>query len=169
MAHLHELLAPHILRRVKKDVLVGPDEQCLPVATSWDAVQLRKRGFKMRFMTWRALSVSPHVLVGMIPPKKELIVRVELQPLQRKIYKAVLAKDLDNLRRLQGSSAAVATGAKGGPINTLMELRKVCGHPWLVSGTPFSAPDEVYHRQLVEQCGKLQLLDRMLRRLKAGA
>ena len=57
VAHLHELLAPHILRRVKKDVLAG-----------------------------------------MIPPKKELIVRVELQPLQRKIYKAVLAKDLDKLR-----------------------------------------------------------------------
>ena len=38
--------------------------------------------------------------------------------------------------------------------------------PGLVSGTPFAAPDAVYHRQLVEQCGKLHLLDRMLRRLK---
>ena len=50
-------------------------------------------------------------------------------------------------------------------MNTLMELRKVCGHPWLVGGTPFNV-DAAYLKRLVDECGKLRLLDRMLTKLK---
>jgi len=28
------------------------------LATSWDTIRLKKRGFELRVMTWRALSIS---------------------------------------------------------------------------------------------------------------
>jgi hypothetical protein len=53
----------------------------------------------------------------MIPPKKELIVRVEMTAVQRRIYKSVLAKDLDKLRKLQiGKEVGAASNGKGGPM-----------------------------------------------------
>jgi SNF2 family DNA or RNA helicase len=36
-----------------------------------------------------------------------------------------------------------------------------------VGGTPLGAPDAAYHARLVQECGKLQLLDRMMTRFKA--
>jgi SNF2 family DNA or RNA helicase len=42
----------------------------------------------------------------------------------------------------------------------------VCGHPWLVGGTPFNEPDAAYYRRLINECGKLRLLDRMLTKFK---
>lgn len=50
--------------------------------------------------------------------------------------------------------------------NMIMQLRKNCNHPDLISSA-FS--NEVYYpssQELLEQCGKLQLLNRLLLRLK---
>jgi len=33
----------------------------IALATSYDAVYLKNRGFKMRAVTWRALSISPYL------------------------------------------------------------------------------------------------------------
>lgn len=83
-------------------------------------------------------------------------------------YETVLANDLDQLRKLRNEKEAVmVSGTKNGPMNTLMELRKVCGHPWLSTGTPFTEPDAIYYRRLINECGKLRLLDRMLTKFKA--
>ena len=49
--------------------------------------------------------------------------------------------------------------------NLLMQLRKVCNHPYCMpSGRPAGATGE----DLVEASGKLMLLDRLLHKLKAG-
>ncbi len=80
VAQLHELLSPHVLRRVKKDVL------------------------------------------KQLPPKKELILRVELTPLQKEYYRSVLTRSFPVL-----SNKAAAPRLK----NVLMELRKCCNHPFL--------------------------------------
>lgn len=81
VAQLHEMLTPHVLRRVKKDVL------------------------------------------KQLPPKKELILRVELTPLQKEYYKRVLTR----------SFPVLASGSRAAPKlkNVLMELRKCCNHPFL--------------------------------------
>ena len=57
-----------------------------------------------------------------IPPKKEIIVNVGLTQLQRDLYKKILTNELTKV------------GGTGGYLNTLMQLRKVCNHPFLFSG-----------------------------------
>ena len=60
MAKLHALLAPHLLRRMKRDVLRN------------------------------------------LPPKREHIVRVELAPAQKRLYKSILTKSLPTLSGREG-------------------------------------------------------------------
>eukprot|EP00250_Pteridium_aquilinum_P017954 c23861_g1_i1 orf=626-5110(-) len=117
VGRLHKMLAPHLLRRVKKDVMKD------------------------------------------LPPKKELILRVELSPLQKDYYKAILTRNYQLLSR------------KGGPQislnNVVMELRKLCGHPYLLPGVEeeIRRSKDAY-RQLLEASGKLVLMDKMMVKLK---
>ena len=115
---LHELLKPHLLRRVKRDVLKE------------------------------------------LPPKKELIVRVELSAAQKGLYREMLTRNYEGL---------IARGAKGRGVNVLADLRLCCAHPDLclhaAAALP-SAHDE--QRRLVSGSGKLHLLDRLLSRLHAN-
>ena len=51
--------------------------------------------------------------------------------------------------------------------NMIMQMRKNCNHPDLISS---AFTNEVFYpsaAELVAQCGKLQLLDRLLKKLKA--
>ena len=48
-----------------------------------------------------------------------------------------------------------------------MQLRKVCDHPWLMPGAEEISSGETTE-EIVEASGKLKLLDRMLKKLKAG-
>jgi ATP-dependent DNA helicase len=60
------------------------------------------------------------------------------------------------------------TASLGKLSNVLMQMRKNCNHPDLITG-PFSASTMYPSPEvLVEQCGKLALLQRLLDRLKAG-
>lgn len=45
-----------------------------------------------------------------------------------------------------------------------MQLRKVCNHPFLIKGID----QKNFIKQVVQQCGKMQLLDRMLPILKSN-
>eukprot|EP00004_Rigifila_ramosa_P019855 TRINITY_DN5102_c0_g1_i3.p1 TRINITY_DN5102_c0_g1~~TRINITY_DN5102_c0_g1_i3.p1 ORF type:complete len:635 (-),score=159.93 TRINITY_DN5102_c0_g1_i3:1392-3296(-) len=114
--HLHRILKPFLLRRLKNEVEKD------------------------------------------LPPKKEIILYVGMSQMQRDIYIALLTKNLE----------VVNSVAKGGDkvrlLNTLMQLRKACNHPYLFDGRepgpPFSNGPH-----LVENCGKLILLDKLLPRL----
>uniref|UniRef100_A0A7S2ZJK9 Uncharacterized protein n=1 Tax=Rhodosorus marinus TaxID=101924 RepID=A0A7S2ZJK9_9RHOD len=93
-----------------------------------------------------------------LPPKKEITLPVPLTKLQRDCYMAILTKKYGVLR-----DASASTELK----NILMELRKCCNHPFLVSDTePADLAPEQRLRMLINSSGKLQLLDRMLPRLK---
>ncbi|KAK2452874.1 protein CHROMATIN REMODELING [Trifolium repens] len=114
---LHKLLAPHLLRRVKKDVLTK------------------------------------------LPPKKELIIRVDLSSKQREYYKAILTR---NYNVLTGPG-----GAQNSLNNVVMELRKLCCHPYMLKGVgPVPVEEKEAYKQLLESSGKLQLLDKLLVKLK---
>ncbi|KAI3467977.1 hypothetical protein Pfo_024640 [Paulownia fortunei] len=115
ISRLHKMLAPHLLRRVKKDVMKE------------------------------------------LPPKKELILRVELSSKQKEYYKAILTRNYQILTRKGGAQISL--------INVVMELRKLCCHPFMLEGVEPEDTNE-FHKQLLETSGKLQLLDKMMVKLK---
>nr|AMP82932.1 CHD3-type chromatin-remodeling factor PICKLE [Catalpa bungei] len=113
---LKKLVAPHMLRRLKKDAMQN------------------------------------------IPPKIERVVPVELSSIQAEYYRAMLTKNYQILRNL----------GKGVPqqsmLNIVMQLRKVCNHPYLIPGTePESGSVEFLHEMRIKASAKLTLLHSMLK------
>ncbi|XP_072544368.1 chromodomain-helicase-DNA-binding protein 8 [Salminus brasiliensis] len=109
-----------------------------------------------------------------LAPKQETIIEVELTDVQKKYYRAILERNFSFLSMGANSNSNVPN-----LLNTMMELRKCCNHPYLITGAEEkivaelravydpSAPD--FHLQaLVRSAGKLVLLDKLLPRLKAG-
>ncbi|XP_047328868.1 CHD3-type chromatin-remodeling factor PICKLE-like isoform X2 [Impatiens glandulifera] len=117
ISRLHKMLAPHLLRRLKKDVMKE------------------------------------------LPPKKELILRVDLSSKQKEYYKAILTRNYEILTRKGGAQISL--------INVVMELRKLCCHPYMLEGVEpdIREPKEAL-KQLLESSKKLQLLDKFMLKLK---
>ncbi|XP_028281483.1 chromodomain-helicase-DNA-binding protein 4a isoform X2 [Parambassis ranga] len=120
---LHDMLGPHMLRRLKADV------------------------FKH------------------MPSKTELIVRVELSPMQKKYYKFILTKNFEALNTKGG-------GNQVSLLNVVMDLKKCCNHPYLFPAAAMEAPkmpNGMYDGSaLTKSSGKLLLLQKMMRKLKEG-
>ncbi|XP_060760987.1 chromodomain-helicase-DNA-binding protein 4a isoform X2 [Neoarius graeffei] len=120
---LHDMLGPHMLRRLKADV------------------------FKH------------------MPSKTELIVRVELSPMQKKYYKFILTRNFEALNTRGG-------GNQVSLLNVVMDLKKCCNHPYLFPVAAMEAPkmpNGMYDGSaLTKSSGKLLLLQKMLRKLKEG-
>lgn len=93
-------------------------------------------------------------------PKKEVKVFVGLTREQKDLYKKVLLKDFEAVNGV--------VGGKHGRmrlLNVAMQLRKVCNHPYLFDGVEEGPPfKEGEH--LVEKCGKMVVLDKLLTKLK---
>ena len=64
-----------------------------------------------------------------IAPKEETIVEVELTNIQKKYYRAILERNFSYLSK--GSTTSNVPNL----MNTMMELRKCCNHPYLINGT----------------------------------
>ncbi|XP_028971191.2 chromodomain-helicase-DNA-binding protein 4 isoform X1 [Esox lucius] len=120
---LHDMLGPHMLRRLKADV------------------------FKH------------------MPSKTELIVRVELSPMQKKYYKFILTRNFEALNTRGG-------GNQVSLLNVVMDLKKCCNHPYLFPGAAMEAPkipNGMYEGSaLTRASGKLTLLQKMMVKLKEG-
>lgn len=98
-------------------------------------------------------------VLDQLPDKVEKVVRCGLSGFQKRLYNAIhsrsiAGKDKDGLDSAIGSS---------GLNNAIMQLRKVCNHPYLFL-------DEWYvDEDLIRASGKFALLDKMLPKLmKAG-
>ncbi|CAL5219362.1 g1181 [Coccomyxa viridis] len=92
-----------------------------------------------------------------LPPKKETILKIGMSEMQKKYYAALLQKDIE----------AVNGGAdRSRLLNIVMQLRKCCNHPYLFQGAepgpPFTTGDH-----LIENSGKLVLLDKLLPKLQS--
>uniref|UniRef100_A0A4W5RV96 Chromodomain-helicase-DNA-binding protein 8 n=1 Tax=Hucho hucho TaxID=62062 RepID=A0A4W5RV96_9TELE len=109
-----------------------------------------------------------------LAPKQETIIEVELTDVQKKYYRAILERNFSFL-----SMGATSNSNVPNLLNTMMELRKCCNHPYLITGAEDSIVAELrevydpmvpdFHLQaLVRSAGKLVLLDKLLPRLKAG-
>ena len=97
-----------------------------------------------------------------MPSKSEFIVRTNLAPMQKKLYKSILTRNFDALRAKSGASCSL--------LNIMVELKKVANHPYLMAQAAEEAPIaptgffEV--KAMTKACGKLVLLAKMLRKLK---
>lgn len=113
---LKKLVAPHMLRRLKKDAMKN------------------------------------------IPPKTERMVPVELSSIQAEYYRAMLTKNYQILRNIGKGVAQQSM------LNIVMQLRKVCNHPYLIPGTePDSGSVEFLHEMRIKASAKLTLLHSMLK------
>lgn len=113
---LKKLVAPHMLRRLKKDAMQN------------------------------------------IPPKTERVVPVELSSIQAEYYRAMLTKNYQILRNIGKGVAQQSM------LNIVMQLRKVCNHPYLIPGTePDSGSVEFLHEMRIKASAKLTLLHSMLK------
>ena len=93
-------------------------------------------------------------VLDQLPEKVEKVIRCELSSWQKELYKQISRK-----------IAAEANGKNfnRGLNNVVMQLRKVCNHPYLFSKDGYHINDDV-----IRCSGKLELLDRMLPKLKAA-
>uniref|UniRef100_A0A8C7P467 Chromodomain helicase DNA binding protein 3 n=1 Tax=Oncorhynchus mykiss TaxID=8022 RepID=A0A8C7P467_ONCMY len=118
---LHDLLGPHMLRRLKADVFKN------------------------------------------MPSKTELIVRVELSPMQKKYYKLILTRNFEALNSKGG-------GNQVSLLNIMMDLKKCANHPYLFPVASMEArktASGAYEgMDLTKASGKLTLLQKMMRKLK---
>ena len=94
---------------------------------------------------------------GSLPPKKEIKLFVGMTALQQQWYKNLLGKDIDLLNS--------NTGPRVRLLNLVMQLRKVCNHPYLFDGAEPGPPYEE-GEHIVQNCGKMMLLDKLLARMK---
>ncbi|KAL5477821.1 hypothetical protein EMCRGX_G024669 [Ephydatia muelleri] len=99
--------------------------------------------------------VKSEVLLD-LPEKSEVILYTGLSAVQKKLYKAILTKDV---------SAFGESGSKTRLMNVLVQLRKCVNHPYLFDGVepePFEAGEH-----LIEASGKLFIIDKLLAHLKS--
>ena len=108
-----------------------------------------------------------------LKPKEETIVEVELTNIQKKYYRGILEKNFSFLTK--GTSNANLPNL----MNTMMELRKCCIHPYLLNGAEeqiqndytskrddYEDYDDLYFKALTHSSGKMVLLDKLLPKLK---
>ncbi|KAI8897954.1 SNF2 family N-terminal domain-containing protein [Globomyces pollinis-pini] len=104
-----------------------------------------------------------------IPIKEETVVEVELTTTQKKWYRSILERNFSWLK--QSSKKNVPN-----LINTMIELRKCCIHPWLLKGAEEQILTELNaehsaEKQLdamIKSSGKMVLLDKLLKKLKVN-
>lgn len=89
-----------------------------------------------------------------LPSKTELILYTTLSSMQKKYYKAILTKDRN----------AFGSKNKKSLTNILLNLRQCCNHPYMFDGAEPEPYVEGEH--LINNSGKMVLLDKLLRRLR---
>jgi superfamily II DNA/RNA helicase len=92
-----------------------------------------------------------------IPPKIESNVYTGLSLMQKDWYTKLLKNDIDALQSKTGQRVRL--------LNLLMQLRKVCNHPYLFQGAE-PGPPYIEGDHIVTVSGKMVLLDKLLQRLK---
>ncbi|XP_072371480.1 chromodomain-helicase-DNA-binding protein 6 isoform X3 [Scyliorhinus torazame] len=108
-----------------------------------------------------------------LAPKEETIIEVELTNIQKKYYRAILERNFTFLAK--GANQANMPNL----LNTMMELRKCCNHPYLINGAEEKILDEFREvhnadasdfqlQAMIQAAGKLVLIDKLLPKLIAG-
>ncbi|CCF57798.1 hypothetical protein KAFR_0D01520 [Kazachstania africana CBS 2517] len=94
-------------------------------------------------------------------PKIETNVYVGMTDMQIQWYKSLLEKDIDAVNGAVGKREG-----KTRLLNIVMQLRKCCNHPYLFEGAE-PGPPYTTDEHLIFNSGKMIILDKLLKRLKA--
>lgn len=94
-------------------------------------------------------------------PKKEVNLYVGMSEMQVKWYQKILEKDIDAVNGAGGKKES-----KTRLLNIVMQLRKCCNHPYLFEGAE-PGPPYTTDEHLVFNAGKMLVLDRLLKRMRA--
>lgn len=102
-----------------------------------------------------------------LPGKKEIILYAMMTEHQKNFQEHLINRNLENYLEKNVSLGTAPRNMKGKLNNLMIQLRKNCNHPDLLEsafdGSYLYPPVE----QIVGQCGKFQLLDRLLTKLLA--
>jgi SNF2 family DNA or RNA helicase len=96
-------------------------------------------------------------------PKKEINLYVGMSAMQRKWYQKLLEKDID---AVNGAGGLNKREGKTRLLNIVMQLRKCCNHPYLFDGAE-PGPPYTTDQHIVDNSGKMIVLDKLLSRMKA--
>ncbi|KAK2806796.1 hypothetical protein FQN50_005658 [Emmonsiellopsis sp. PD_5] len=94
-------------------------------------------------------------------PKKEMNLYIGMSDMQVKWYQKILEKDIDAVNGAQGKRES-----KTRLLNIVMQLRKCCNHPYLFEGAE-PGPPYTTDEHLIDNAGKMVILDKILKRMKA--
>ncbi|KAK9678263.1 hypothetical protein RND81_11G199700 [Saponaria officinalis] len=102
-----------------------------------------------------------------LPRKKEIILYASMTEHQKNFQDHLINRTLES-HLLENTSLGTAPRGMKGKLNNLMvQLRKNCNHPDLLESAFNGSYDYPPVEEIVEQCGKFQLLDRLLTKLFA--
>lgn len=91
-----------------------------------------------------------------IPPRKELILRIHMTPLQISCSEWLLEQNYEMLTAKSYNSVKLQ--------NLLMQLRKVCNHPYIIHDLKLHTANL---KDIVDGSGKFQVLDKLLDKLNS--
>jgi SWI/SNF-related matrix-associated actin-dependent regulator of chromatin subfamily A member 5 len=154
--NLHELWA--LLNFLLPDIFSSIDD-----FNSWfengddqDTVVKQLRKVLQPFLLRRLKNDVEHSLL----PKKEINLYIGMSQMQRKWYQKLLEKDIDAINGAVGKKES-----KTRLLNIVMQLRKCSNHPYLFDGAE-PGPPFTTDEHLVENSGKMILLDKLLKKMK---
>ncbi|CAI0473484.1 unnamed protein product [Linum tenue] len=99
----------------------------------------------------------------LLPRKKEIILYATMTEHQKNFQDHLINKTLEN--HLRDKALIAGRGMKGKLNNLVIQLRKNCNHPDLLESVFDGSYEYPPVEQIVEQCGKFKLLERLLNRL----
>ena len=140
IVQLHKILRPFMLRRLKADV-----ESSLPPKSG------RCSGQQWQFLFSHYCISCP----------AETILFTGLSTMQKQLYKQLLMRDISTIN---GAASDKSNSSRTAILNIVMQLRKACNHPYLFQGWEDRTLDPLGDH-LVRNCGKMVLLDKLLRKL----
>jgi ATP-dependent DNA helicase len=94
-----------------------------------------------------------------IPSKREFLIKAIMTAEQRRMYQKILAKE----RLLEAPDVAAVTQKSF--MNIVMQLRKVCNHPYLIQFPLNQDGEPLIDESLVNCCGKMMILDQLVQQL----
>lgn len=157
--NLHELWA--LLNFLLPDIFSSADQ-----FDEWFDLEIEDEEAKKNIISQLHKILRPFMLRRLkadvakgLPPKTETILMVGMSKMQKKLYKQLLLRDLDSITGKASGKNRTAV------LNIVMQLRKCCGHPYLFEGVEDRTLDPL-GEHLVENCGKLSMVDKLLKRLK---
>ncbi len=156
--NLHELWA--LLNFLLPDIFTSSDQ-----FDDWFNLEIDDQDAKKEMISQLHKVLRPFMLRRLkadvakgLPPKTETLVMVGMSKMQKQLYKKLLLRDIESI-------TSNNTKNKTTILNIVMQLRKCCGHPYLFEGVEDRTLDPL-GEHLVDNCGKLFMVDKLLKRLK---